>query len=252
VVEVPVWEPPPEPPRYSLNFDRVEAESLGRVSLYYTLRGENQAARDAGPGEPEIRRWNFLLNGVELVPVFSRAGGDAPLLRLDLDLPEPEGDFDEYHSALRVTLAGPGGELSLEAEADFPRIREPEFTITSIAILKDELVNTRFRVDLRIENPNVFPVTLSSFGYELYGKGRFWADGRERDLLEVPARGSAEIRLLLMMNFIDMPRNLLDEVISLGNVAYRFTGEVRVDTPVPLLPSFNMGFDRQGTTTVLN
>jgi LEA14-like dessication related protein len=112
-------------------------------------------------------------------------------------------------------------------------------------------VNTRFRVDLRIENPNIFPVVLSSFGYELYGRDRFWADGEERNLLEVPARGAAERRLFLMMNFIDMRRDLLDEVIALGNVPYRFTGEVLVNTPVPLLPSFRMGFDRRGISAVL-
>jgi hypothetical protein len=178
--------------------------------------------------------------------------GDETLLRLDLDLPEAGGDFDEYRLTLALLLAGPDGDLPLQAETVFPRIREPEFIITSIAILKDELVNTRFKVELRIENPNIFPVVLSSFNYELYGRERFWANGRERDVLEVPARGFAETRLLLVMNFINMPRGLLDEVISLGNVLYRFTGEVLVDTPVPLLPSFRMDFDHSGTSTVLN
>jgi LEA14-like dessication related protein len=227
-----------------LNFDRAEAENPGRVSLYYTLREENQAAREAGAAE--IRDWEFLLNGAELAPFLSR--GEGGLFRLDFDLPEDGGDFDEYRSVLTVILAGGG----LAAAADFPRIREPNFTITSIAVLKDDLVNTRFRVDLRVENPNVFPVTLSSFGYELYGGGRFWADGKKRDLLEVPARGSAEARLLLIMNFINMPRDLFDEVLRMGSVAYRFAGEVLVDTPVPLLPSFRMVFDRRGTATVLN
>jgi LEA14-like dessication related protein len=203
----------------------------------------------------EIRDWKVLLNGVEgavlgaLSPVMGE--GDELLLHLSLDLPEDEGDFDEYRVMLALNLAGPDGDLPLQAEAVFPRIREPRFTIISISILKDELVNTRFRVDLRIDNPNIFPVVLSSFGYELYGQERFWARGEERDVLEVPAGGFAETRLLLVMNFINMGRDLLDEVIALGNVAYRFTGKVLVDTPVPLLPSFRMGFDQRGTSTVL-
>jgi hypothetical protein len=225
------------------------------VSLYYTLSAENPAAREFGT---EILDWKVLLNGVEQsLPAagdsleHAEEDGGTKRLRLALDLPEDEGDFDEYQVTLTLRLAGPGGDIPVQAEAVFPRIREPEFVITSIAILKDELVNTRFRVDLRIENPNIFPVALSSFGYELYGRDRFWAGGQERDVLDVPPKGFAETRLLLVMNFINMPRNLLDEVIALGNVPYRFTGQVLVNTPVPLLPSFRMGFDRQGISEVL-
>jgi LEA14-like dessication related protein len=208
------------------------------VSLYYTLRGENS---------PEIREWRVLLNGegregsLEAIP--GKEGG----LKLDLDLPDEAGDFDEYLAEFEVTVDG----ISLKAKAVFPRIREPEFTITSIAIVKAELVNTEFKVELRIDNPNIFPVELSSLGYELYGKGSFWANGRERNILEVPARGFAEAKLYLVMNFIDMKRELLDEVIALGRVPYRFTGEALIDTGVPLLPSFRMGFDRSGTSVVI-
>jgi LEA14-like dessication related protein len=225
------------------------------VSLYYTLRGENRPALDK---EPEIQEWHILLNGEDPAPFFAKGqgaaletmpgDGTATILKLDLDLPEHTGDFDEYRSELTIRLAGTG---VLGAEAAFPRIREPEFTITSIAIVKAELVNTRFKVEVRIDNPNMFPVELSSLGYELYGKGRFWADGKERDVLEVPARGSAETKLFLVMNFINMKRDLLDDVIAMGQVPYRFTGEALVDTGVSLLPSFRMDFDRSGTSAVI-
>jgi hypothetical protein len=94
-------------------------------------------------------------------------------------------------------------------------------------------------------------VELSSLSYDLYGKGNFWADGRVRNVLEVPAQGHAETKLFLVMNFINMKRDLLDEVIALGRVPYRFSGEVLVDTGIPLLPSFKMGFDRSGTSVVI-
>jgi LEA14-like dessication related protein len=215
----------------------------------------------------DLRSWRILLNGENLVSSGEGVPGTAVpetaalettaleaavlSLSLALDLPEEAGDFDEYHAELELRLAGPEGEIPLKAEAAFPRIRAPEFTIASIAVIKAELVNTRFRVDLTIDNPNVFPVTLSSLSYELYGRGRFWARGRERDVLAVPARGRAAARLFLEMNFTNMRRDLLDEVIALGTVAYRFTGEALVDTGLPLLPSFKTDFDRQGASTVI-
>jgi LEA14-like dessication related protein len=200
----------------------------------------------------EIRDWHFRLNnegreGAVLEVIPGEGGADS--LKVELDLPEEEGDFDEYLSEFELSLAG--GAISLKASAVFPRIRAPDFAITSIAIVKAELVNTEFKVELRIDNPNIFPVELSSLSYELYGKGSFWAGGRERNILKVPARGYAEAKLFLVMNFIDMKRDLLDEVIALKQVPYRFLGEALVDTGVPLLPSFRMEFDLSGTSEVI-
>lgn len=247
--------PPLETPRYSLNFEQARALSPRRVSLHYTLEAENPPAKALGMN---IRGWKLFLNGEEWglsggkeTALETGTAGGTVLLSLAVDLPEEGGNFGEYRSELELSLAAPEGEISLKAEAGFPRIQAPEFTITSIAIIKAELVNTRFRVDLTIDNPNVFPVTLSSFSYELYGRGRFWAKGRERDVLAVPARGQAEARLFLEMNFTNMRRELLDEVIALGTVPYRFTGEALVDTGLLLLPTFTANFDRQGASTVI-
>jgi LEA14-like dessication related protein len=249
----------PSPRAFTLSYQRIEAASTDRVTLFYRLEPENAGAEAAPETEPEIAAWEFLLNGED--PSAKLPGGTVSLeaapgergtdIRLYLDLPEDGGDFDEYRSELRLRLsaktAGPG----LAAAANFPRIRAPGFTITSIAVMRAELINTRLRVDLRIDNPNVFPVNLSSLGYELYGTGRFWADGKMTTNLEVPPKGSAETRLNLVMNFINMRRELLNEVIALGQVPYRFTGEALIDTGIPMLPSFRVGFDRDGRSAVV-
>jgi LEA14-like dessication related protein len=118
--------------------------------------------------------------------------------------------------------------------------------------LKAELINTRFRVSLKVDNPNPFPMELSSFVYELYGEGRFWADGREKNVLKIPALETAETRLFLVMNFIDMKRSLLDQIINLQDVNYRFKGEALVRTEVDYLPQFRTVFDLSGYSQVFD
>ena len=131
-------------------------------------------------------------------------------------------------------------------------VQSPEFIINSIAILKAELVNTRFRVGLKINNPNPFPLELSSFSYELYGNGRLWADGIETNVLTVDANSSLEGNLFLIMNFIDMERSLLDQIIMLEDVNYRFSGNVHVNAIGRSLPSFNSSFEVSGYSIVLD
>jgi LEA14-like dessication related protein len=104
---------------------------------------------------------------------------------------------------------------------------------------------------LRIDNPNPFPVELSTFRYELYGAGRFWAEGAREDLLRIAPGEAAERDLSLVMNFINMRRELLDDIIAMGQVAYRFKGEAAVSTGIDYLPQFRASFDRAGKTRVV-
>jgi LEA14-like dessication related protein len=268
--------PPGETPVSDLYFDHIEAESIGRVVLYYRLRTGNPRSL---PLSLKIGGWKAVVDGLEYdrndAPVTVDAvpagetlievppGGSAEkMIRMDLNLeayrnvPAAFGDGGDYRVELLLDLVYRYGQRETSAGetsalALFPRIREPEFTITEIAILQAELINTRFRVNLRIDNPNAFPVHLSSFGYELYGAGRFWADGRETEALYIPPRGSAETRLFLLMNFINMKRDLLDQVIAMRKIPYRFSGEALIETGVFWLPEFRMRFDRQGRSDVL-
>jgi LEA14-like dessication related protein len=264
--------PPPElpaqpDPAAAVLFEGIEAHDVNRIVLHFTLEAANPRS---GAARVKTGIWNVEINGrsvtgaVRVAPepaVFDAgpaASASVPVL-MELDIPALAGaglsPEDDYRVGLEtgVTFAYESGaavEARAAGRAVFPRIQEPVFTITSIAVLKAELVNTRFRVSLRVDNPNPFPMELSSFIYELYGDGRFWADGQEKDVLAIPGKGTAEARLFLLMNFIDMKRSLLDQIIALEDVRYRFGGEVRVTTGVDYLPAFRSVFDLSGYSKV--
>jgi LEA14-like dessication related protein len=129
-----------------------------------------------------------------------------------------------------------------------PVVKEPVFSITSIKILQAELINTRLKVHIRVENPNNFPVELLSFTYELYGSGRLWADGTEKNACTIPASGFLEKDLYLVMNFINMRRDLLDRIIAMRTVRYRFTGTAELSAEA--LPAFTHAFNLEGESEV--
>jgi LEA14-like dessication related protein len=263
--------PVPQPePRCRLVFDRMLAADPGHISLYFNLEAENP--RNTG-ALLELRDWRIRINGTDpgRSGIFAEdfagnvvaAGASARFpVRLDLDLAAIResvsggGDFDEYRTELSLDLgfnfgAEGGAELRVTGTAAFPRIHEPRFTITEIAVKKAELINTRFKVKLRIENLNMFPLELSAFRYTLYGDGSFWADGTEKNILSIPPKGSAETELLLVMNFINMRRELLDQIIAKRQVRYRFTGESTVSTGLDYVPPFRTRFDRSGYSEVI-
>ncbi|MCL2472341.1 MAG: LEA type 2 family protein [Treponema sp.] len=273
-------------PSLSLVFHGVEAVDPVHLGLNYTLEIENPFPV---AGRARIESWQVEINKKSAVSGFSLeagadnefalkaalpgTGGDTvgstggnsvpalnsiPLrLNMDVDVLSGEGlaPADDYSVNLILNLAFSSGlsppvKIKVSGIGTFPGVRPPVFSITAIAILKAELINTRFRVGLKIENPNPFPVELSSFGYELYGNGRLWADGMEKNIIKVPGKSSVDGNLFLLMNFINMKRDLLDQVINLVDVNYRFTGEAQVGTGVDYLHDFKTGFDLSGYSKV--
>jgi LEA14-like dessication related protein len=137
-----------------------------------------------------------------------------------------------------------------EPESAPVEVKEPTFIITSIKILQADLINTSFKLSLRINNPNTFPITLSSFRYELYGDGHFWANGVEKHMAVVPAESFAQTSLDFEMNFIGMKRRLLDDIIAMREVRYRIAGSMELETGIPGLPGFRINFDYAGNSAV--
>jgi len=129
-------------------------------------------------------------------------------------------------------------------------VLEPEINIVSIVVLQADLVNTQFEAVIRIDNPNAFAVNLLSLSYELHGNGRFWANGRGDDILQVPAQSFSETEFRFSMNFINMSRSLLDDIIAMRQVRYIFKGDVEVEACIPRVSPFMMKFERSGLSDV--
>jgi LEA14-like dessication related protein len=274
--------PPPAPqpdPSAFLGFTGIDAPDIDHVGMEFRLTVENPRN---DPARARVESLRVEINGLEAevgirilpeaaarpFPVDgafplgngeSLPGSAAIALRMELDLETLSrmglSLADDYQVKVLAALdlsygSGPLVRITALENAVFPRIRKPVFTITDIAVLQAELINTRFRVRLKVENPNPFPMELSAFQYELYGSGRFWADGNEKNVLLIPARDSAEAKLFLVMNFMGMKRDLLDQIIAFQNVRYRFTGEALVTTGIDYLPRFPSGFDLSGYSEV--
>jgi len=155
------------------------------------------------------------------------------------------------------TQPQPVEEMEPEPESEIIiEVLEPLFEIVSIIIIQADLVNTQFETVLKVSNPNDFALFLSSIKYQLYGNGLLWADGAGNDILDVPANSSRETKFRFTMNFINMNRRLLDDIIAMRQVRYRFKGEALVQPgwtvkpDVPNLPSFVMNFDCSGLSDV--
>jgi LEA14-like dessication related protein len=256
-------------PVANFSFDRIEAESPEHLGIWFILEVENpgnETARLAFSSE-----W-MSFNGGAGIPatgftapegILANGGKTAFPLRLDINpkellgeqsiFPEEEGGKVEFGFDLIFDYDGERTEtVPVKATVSFPPVLAPEFRIVSVVVQMADIIDTGFKVKMYIGNPNFFPVKLSGFSFGLYNGSRLWASGNRKNITVIPPEQSAEIDLLLTMNFIDMGRKLLDQVIGMEQIDYRFTGEATVDTGVEHLPCFRWKFDQSGRSAVVN
>jgi len=253
---------PSTSPSAALTFTGIQADDIEHLRVSGILEAKAPSGSRA-----KIKSWQVLIDGEDAGFAFSlnypqgefHSGSPIPLtLSMDIAALAAKGlaPKDDYAVTLITeldVLSGSASPVRIIARetAEFPGLQEPGFSITSIAILKAELVNTRFRVNMKIDNPNPFPLELSNFIYELYGNGRLWAEATEKKVFVVEGKSSMQGDLFLIMNFINMERRLLDQIANLVSVNYRFTGKAQVSTGIDYFPKFNTGFDLSGYSEVL-
>ena len=138
----------------------------------------------------------------------------------------------------------------IEVEVAAIEIIEPEFEVVSICILQADIVVTEFEGIVKITNPNDFALELTNLTYALYGNGALWTNGNGIGALHVPALSSAETRFIFEMNFINMNRRLLDDVIAMRRINYHFKGEAQVQPVIPSVAAFHMSYDYVGLSEV--
>jgi len=140
-------------------------------------------------------------------------------------------------------------EVEVEAEPEI-EIIQPEFEIVSIVILQADIVVTELEAILRVKNLNDFALELSSITYELFGNETLWARGVRTDILSILPDSTNETKFKFEMNFIDMRRGLLDDVIAMRQIRYRLRGKALVKPALANIEPFLIEYDESGLSEV--
>lgn len=78
--------------------------------------------------------------------------------------------------------------------------RKPEVQLLKVDVIKAKLVEQRFMLHFRIDNPNDFSLPVRGMAYTLHLNGIKLADGQSSTWLTVPARGRATFKVPVNTN----------------------------------------------------
>jgi LEA14-like dessication related protein len=112
-----------------------------------------------------------------------------------------------------------------------PQLESPELSLLGIQMLSTDMFAQKFRVRVKVENPNDLELPVRGLDYKIILMGDSFADGESTDRFVLPAQGEAEFDMVVTTNFVSSLGRLISRVGGgkLENLDYEITGQVLLD-----------------------
>jgi LEA14-like dessication related protein len=160
----------------------------------------------------------------------------APKITNEIASRQPEWRKDERYRINRqasVMVHLVAGALIAACATAPPGIETPKISIMNIAPKDFTLLEQRFNVQLRIQNPNEKDLTISGVRFEIDLNERKFANGMSGERVVVPRFGSQVIGAEMITGFGSFLRQFqeLNKTGGQGKFRYRIKGTTFVDSP---------------------
>ena len=111
------------------------------------------------------------------------------------------------------------------------KLESPKVSILGVQTLTTDMFAQKFKVRLKVENPNDLELKVTGLEYQILLMGDSFAEGNSTDRFLLPAKGEAEFDMNVTTNFVSSLGRLISRVGGgkLENVDYEIVGTVYVD-----------------------
>ena len=120
-------------------------------------------------------------------------------------------------------------------------LRAPTCELVGVQILSTDMFAQRFKVRLRVDNPNDIELPVTGLEFTVFMAGDRFAEGMGNEQFVLPAKGNAEFDMLVTTNFVSSFGRLLSRTSNgkLEDVEYEIVGKIAVDKGVVRKIPFN-------------
>ena len=120
-------------------------------------------------------------------------------------------------------------------------LKAPTCELVGVQILSTDMFAQRFKVRLRVDNPNDIELPVTGLEFTVIMAGDRFAEGMGNEEFLLPAKGNAEFDMLVTTNFVSSFGRLLSRTSNgkLEDVDYEIAGKIAVDKGVVRKIPFN-------------
>jgi LEA14-like dessication related protein len=108
-------------------------------------------------------------------------------------------------------------------------LENPSFTLRRVNLSPISFTETNLLLDLDVQNPNHFDLTLKSFGCSIYLKNEEIGNGHLEKELLIPSSSTTQIQVPLVVKFKDLS-GILKAIFAEDDLPYKIEGNANVSS----------------------
>ena len=124
-----------------------------------------------------------------------------------------------------------------------PSVKPPRVNIIDLRVQEVKPLETTFGVELRVINPNDFPLNIKGLECDLELNDQRFGSGVSGDPVTIPAYGTDVVSIIVYSSVIDMVRGVL-KLSDHKPLTYRLKGALRLSTANA--PATTVPFESKG------
>jgi LEA14-like dessication related protein len=125
-------------------------------------------------------------------------------------------------------------------------LEKPSFVLRGVVLSLRSFTEMNLLIDLNVQNPNRFDLTITFFECVVYLKNEEIGKGRLENEILIPASSTAQIQVPVDIKFKDLGGSLM-AVFTGGDLPYKIEGKADVRTA---FGSLNFPFSKEGNANL--
>jgi LEA14-like dessication related protein len=121
-------------------------------------------------------------------------------------------------------------------------LENPSFTLRRVSLSPISFIETNLLLDLDVQNPNHFDLTLKSFECSIYLKNEEIGNGHLEKELLIPSSSTTQIQVPLVVKFKDLS-GILKAISAEDDLPYKIEGNANV---ISVFGSLKFPFSKEG------
>lgn len=134
---------------------------------------------------------------------------------------------------------------SMSGELPVPRL--PSVSVSRLSVAKMDLAGADVKVSLQVDNPNSFGLDIHQLNYLFSVNGAQWLQSELEGPVQLDSKQSKEIVVPVKIETAKMGAALLEMLNSNQSLKYQLSGDMTLDSSIPLLKDINLPFDVAGS-----
>ncbi|MEP1152110.1 MAG: LEA type 2 family protein [Balneola sp.] len=143
-------------------------------------------------------------------------------------------------------------EIPVKKSGTFPIVKPPKISAPRLSVKNLSFTKAELELQLNIDNPNNFGVTLNKLDYKVDINGLKSVSGMTSSAIDVSKKGSNTITVPVSFNLIELGRSAYQLLSSNKPLDYSISGSTNFDATLPFFDTSNYTFDRTGSLNIFN